>query len=431
MNRFRKIIFLIFISTVNISSLLGQDFSCIKLYKVSFSGSNYDIVYDDDRNKKYIKPHWLDNNLNGSVEDAGDHKYPVCYKYGKKMKIEAGFKIDPPTSSLPSIIQSKLKIKGTCNANGKIFNLEPKSVTISGGEITYPSTETTEVLPESIQFYDPLEISWSISMDGGDTWNEVGKSKNRVYVRLTKWYVSDPILFYTSVHLACSNSIGLTGSDKNTIVNNAYSHFTGKDVKRVDGMSLQYWGPLNVNDNSTPPQDFNFTTWGLLMNKQGRCGSFANFFIDIVNVNNIGIDMAPVYSKPFKIESTEVEKKLLSYMKRKGYDKNDYKFSPYQFLVKNWDLTRADSIAVDVDGVKAQGPYSNPMSNFSDHALVKSNNLYFDPSYGTSPCTPVQWEDISIDGFGVVLVNLKDKSKSFMWYYKVDSKGVLEINFSK
>lgn len=425
MNKIIIILYLIIQSIlVNISTLLGQDFSCIKLYSVSFHG-NYDVIYDDDKSKEYTDPHWLDNNFNGSVGDAGDHKYPVCYKGGQKMKIAAVFKVDPPTN-LPSFFQSKMQIKGVCIGNGTQFQLEAKEVKISGSEIKYSKTNTTENLPEEIQFYDPLVIKWSISIDGGNSWSEISKSENRVYVTLGR--PSPSYLFYSCVHIACSNAKGL--KDKVAVVNSIYSDFKDQDVRKVDsGSPLVYWSRIN------PAPEIGracWETWGLLKWGNGRCGAFANFFKDLLMVHGVSSSTTTIVPDATFINS--MKKKIVKYIERNKsiYGKIDeYEIKEnYLILVKKWNLPRADTIAYKLSGVGAQGN-PEPQAHFTNHAVVKYNNVYYDPSYGQadSPFTEIQWEDSSIDGFGILFVK-KATDEGFIWIEKIDTKSKKETNFN-
>jgi len=73
----------------------------------------------------------------------------------------------------------------------------------------------------------------------------------------------------------------------------------------------------------------------------------------------------------------------------------------------------------------------NINSLFADHALIEFNSKIYDTSYGTGPFNSlVEWEDGSIDAFGVEV----GEYGSFLtgeyhklWIEKLDTKGILEV----
>jgi hypothetical protein len=63
------------------------------------------------------------------------------------------------------------------------------------------------------------------------------------------------------------------------------------------------------------------------------------------------------------------------------------------------------------------------------------NKYYYDPSYGTDKLPAndtgkIQWEDNSIDGFGVIIIN-KITGEEKLWIDKLDTKGKLETIFNE
>jgi hypothetical protein len=71
----------------------------------------------------------------------------------------------------------------------------------------------------------------------------------------------------------------------------------------------------------------------------------------------------------------------------------------------------------------------SPLGAFGDHALVRYDGKYYDPSYGTGPFDSlVEWEDASIDGFGVQFIHSSGNATNFLyWTRKIDTKGTLEV----
>ena len=102
------------------------------------------------------------------------------------------------------------------------------------------------------------------------------------------------------------------------------------------------------------------------------------------------------------------------------------------FYVKNWDLSSANKwAAIDQNDVAAQNN-ANPLAVFNDHAVVLYNGKIYDPSYGTGPFnTLVDWEDASVDGYGVQFINGPHEfSADFLfWIGKQDTKGTPEVKW--
>jgi len=56
----------------------------------------------------------------------------------------------------------------------------------------------------------------------------------------------------------------------------------------------------------------------------------------------------------------------------------------------------------------------DPRSEFENHVIVKYNNKYYDPSYGSSTIanSKNEWENKALDGFGSILL-YNDGTKSY------------------
>ena len=84
----------------------------------------------------------------------------------------------------------------------------------------------------------------------------------------------------------------------------------------------------------------------------------------------------------------------------------------------------------------AQGN-KNALAWFWNHAIVKYNNNYYDPSYGgIIHDTPIKWEDASLQSYGVLFeICNSDLNGSIthegnaLWSERNDPKGSLETIF--
>lgn len=422
----------------------GQsDFSCIKLYSVNFSG-NYDIVKDTDRNFKYEKDHWLDNDLNGVINGTGDHDFPICYKKEKIIKVKAKFKIDQNSNGIPPEFQNSLMMKGECEgqSDGGNIKLEiiPEKVKINSGEIIYSSK--TKELPESIQYYPEFRIAWSISFDQGQNYYKIGMSNNKLYIIL-KAPDSNNKLYQTCVHIACSTSVGKRTESE--VVESVYKYFRGRAVSRADNEPLFYW---KENDPKPAPEEEGFQTWGLLFYRNATCGAWADFFKDILGSQGIESQLVNIYPKqPPKTMpnqkyfplTNEQEKRIDESFKL--YDdkkRKDFTIVKAIFFVKKWKLPEPGHFIndnnVEIRPVPAQGNLV-PRSWFANHAIVRYNNKFYDPSYAqdNSPYVSVHaWEEDNLDGFGVHLYNPKGPNGEVLWRIwmdKVNSPNEETMNY--
>ena len=103
----------------------------------------------------------------------------------------------------------------------------------------------------------------------------------------------------------------------------------------------------------------------------------------------------------------------------------NYDITPI-YYVKNWDLSNANPFSpIDQNGIAGQGN-GNPRADFDNHAIVKYNNTYYDPSYGSSKkASKIEWEDSSIDGYGCY-VSDPITGTFYRWKERLDPKGTLE-----
>jgi hypothetical protein len=72
---------------------------------------------------------------------------------------------------------------------------------------------------------------------------------------------------------------------------------------------------------------------------------------------------------------------------------------------------------------------ADPIGIFGDHALIEYDGEIYDPSYGTGPFAGIlEWEDASIEGFGVQFIKPSLLSVDFkFWTRKLDTKGTQEV----
>jgi hypothetical protein len=178
----------------------------------------------------------------------------------------------------------------------------------------------------------------------------------------------------------------------------------------------------------------------MLINLDGRCGGWAAFFDVIIRLQGIAVceisavDYNSGVLPPNSIMKQESDIKFyfgaeaVNVQTLDGNLKIGGKPERSHFYVKNWNLsisvpdlffvhhfyndlagfstlpiTLLNGALIDdkeLGGILAQGN-SNPRSEFENHAIVKFNGKYYDPSYGSPISSNGNlWEDQSIDAIG-------------------------------
>ena len=355
----------------------------VDLKEVSFSGTKYHTVKKDDGSQDYTAPHWQDNSspLDGDADDAGDKKYPVCFTRNTKMKVTAKWRIEPANPGVT------IKVKGDGPGN---LDFPDTTAAISGNDVTITDVECSNPFANEVDFFDPMSITWSFSMDGGSTWCNAGTSANQTYVTL-----GDPLttVYHTLAHLGCKNADG-----ENTAANctaKIWTEFTDRDVRRVDGVQLTYYASYTCG---------NVTTASLLANGDGQCGSWASLFIDMRKVQ--GIDDTDEYVIFRPIPPSGIPQDYVGFLVKNwtfpGSGSSGHATHPYLNLPDspfigatsyNWMFAEV----TDATGIPGQGN-ANPASFFNNHQVVISGE-YYDPSYGVKHNSLQDIDDNSIDGY--------------------------------
>jgi hypothetical protein len=142
----------------------------IILKAVTFYGGG--TIAKDDGSGLYDGPHW---------QNEPRRRHPYLYSAGQTLGIAKaswllrGAKLDGP-----------FLVRGS--GSGGIKILESKAVakaTEEGVEVmvAHPTTNA-EPFPMKVRYFNPFEICWELSCDGGKSWHDAGTSSNPIYVRL-------------------------------------------------------------------------------------------------------------------------------------------------------------------------------------------------------------------------------------------------------
>ena len=422
--------------------------------EVSFSGSQYQEIQKDDGSGPYDAPHWT---------NSGTDNKPVSYRSGARPKVSAKF--DMTACPPPPNLEVKIVGIGTVNE----FTFPEVTVQLNSPNLfsfEYPATYANENFEnDKVDFWDGnFVINWSVSFDGGITWQDAGMSEHTVYVTygtpiLTPHDPNNPLSyvttpFHTILHLGCVNAQGK--KDENTIVNKMYEEFLNRDVRRADGAGpMKYWGDYTSVVAC-------FTPDCLLLNLVGRCGSWGGLFHDMIKVQgitgshqtNITFNYELLSVADYNLMMSQVNSFFAiesSYVTPAVHNMNGIIGSPAQIYINDWDFQASEHFVVDEQdtngnypislqngneihyreetGKEAQG-YDNPNSTFFNHNNVKYNGQYYDPSYGL-PIQPTanSWEQVALAGIGgwvyyeQVVPGSPSVTYSITWMKEINNSG--------
>jgi hypothetical protein len=409
-----------------------------------------------------------------------DVKKPVGYVSGYKGRVSAKIKL-PTNQCIPPHIWVKGVSTTGYTLKPQHIGL-PVGPVAPGGTISFAPQAFEQEFPVGVvQCFDEFVIKWYYTTDHNVInpvvpnfpvqWTLIGESSNLLLVTHDKpiegvtplatpgfsFTLDEPTTFFlTSLYISCKAADGQ--SNNANIVNNIYTEFQqtvngGLCVKKYNSSSsdcMKYWGGLN------PLGPGCRGIIGLLKYKDANCGEWASFFNDMIKLHGIqGSKVTLVYWGDFVagegslsttdegLFSTDLNSFFGSSMSSVIVDGSPTYTSGY-LIVKNWNLTTADhlfsrnkdyppssppppsfNITVggntmyygEVNGLKAQG-ISNPISIFTNHAIVFYDGKYYDPSYGAPVAySKENWIANSLAGLGAAGYYLSTPTmpKGFIW----------------
>ena len=349
--------------------------------------------------------------------------------------------------------------------------------------LTMFPTDSTNPWANTIKFYttrptgSPFTLDWEISFDDGAHWCNIGQTKHIVYVTL-----GDPVTTLrqeTLFEIGCRNANGASTSDQT--VDGVWNQFSGRKVQRVgigptdpprdspDGMI--YWKP-GANGCVTVAQ--------LLVDGDASCGTWAEFFIDVLKEQGISSASVVTVDAPEPLDAAagypnaraNYDTQFLAGTAHHAYltsnppavwnvgdigleaTSNNGGASNGVFFVNTWVFGGAKFM--DVSTIPSDGPLPQqgdspaqgnrrPRAWFGNHAIVLYSkagvSTYFDPSYGGSPFPDpnrrVKWEDSSLQAYGGLFDVGRwngvgfDFLGTFLWMERADPKGSFECDYSQ
>lgn len=413
--------------------------------ELSYSGAKHFDIKKDDGTETYTAPHWFDQNLNGKATETGDKQLVTAFVAGSTIELAA-----------------KIKISDGANPSGKVMvkadgpgalDLPPTEATIAGTTLTLPATKLGSALEAKVDFYDPMTFTWSVSFDGGATYQSAGSTRNTVYVTL-----KDPIIpaqvFHTVIHLGSKNAKGETTDDG--VVSKVWGDFSDRVVKRVklqdgkvvDDLQMTYWKAPSTTCQSMPSMlaqadgDGSCVAWSELLAKTIRnqgIGGAGVYEIQANTAVNPGADGFLVKNWKFDRHITTGPNGT-SNTTAAGDDfqaiavggagipgdpavtpgpngildtapagddalkDGIFAGAPYPYLLYEGKWAGINAYgdkkgdAANVAGIPGQGN-AEPPQFFFNHFVVKYSGKVYDPSYGAGPfADEISHENAAIDG---------------------------------
>ncbi len=161
----------------------------VKLTEVSFGGTGIHVMkktgsgspgadwendlFGVEGDTIIANPVWVDSNADGTLEE----NEPIAYTRGSKPTItEVKLSISPP---LTSTINAKLKVESVSGA----LKFQVKDVSLMGNSIIVSGVSTTDTVGDAVDNF-VYDLRWSISFDGGASFNEFAASKHTTFVTL-------------------------------------------------------------------------------------------------------------------------------------------------------------------------------------------------------------------------------------------------------
>lgn len=410
------------------------------LQEVHFSGTtntNYIEIRKDDDSDIYYAPHFVKEYPNDcEIGQTGNviAKKPVGYVSGTKARVKAKF---------ISYCSKPYWMRGVGpKINGTDIIFEKQEVTPSNFEVIYNWTDANIDFPAlTVRYFEKFTIKWQISKDGLGNWIDIGESENPLYVThkepATNNTFIPTIKFETLLHIGCKNGNleNIETSIVDKIYNDGFKFSSGgqNKVYRIDGAGpITYW----TGNNCQNPKE-------MLVQLTGACGGWALFFEDILRIQGISNSQVSVVEY-FNgvLDQTNyaaIEADVMNFFGNQAtnvliLDNNDLGngYPPgytAQFFVKNWNvsattkftqnewhnpnllnppvtpveltLTNGNKVKIlEQSGAAGQGN-PDPRSEFENHAIVKYNGKYYDPSYGSAIATSANnWETPALSFFG-------------------------------
>jgi hypothetical protein len=427
---------------VSFGACRGKTLLPVQLSQVTYSGTAQYDVYDDTNANKFSDEHganqWQVANpsASGTAQKQG-WQDPICFSSGGAMKAVVQFTL--PGGALVSASNIRISGSGVSDSgaadDSSGYNFPSTSATVdSTGKIVTSGTMTcSQAFPSSkVSYINPLTVNWEISLDGGNTWSPVKNSTNECFVTLAAPNLRPTVntdgtpggptgqdtnykLFQTVLYYACSDPGATTA---NAAVTNTWSLFSKNNGpgnicawnpadKKYD-RKLYYYGAAR---GFTPPQPISTTALLAATDGDGECYAFGQLFEDALwanGINNNGIKITAISNAAFLV---------------KDFNQSATGSMPAADAPYLWKMTFSavpPEMQPPPNNATAFGTYGDfvnlathhgqntapPLEKvFGNHYIIQYGSAYYDPSYGVTYASANDFENKSVQGYGLGVPN--------------------------
>jgi hypothetical protein len=385
-----------------------------ELYQIAFLG---DQVIRLDNGNAVLKPHWY--------KEAVNVRKPVLYLHGTVIKADVDFSYGGTMEEFKNKTENidatkKIRISAVVKANNGqgIFTSKiiPNEITITDAEkkmIGLRGAAFDVPLPNGINYFKEFKVEWYIHTPDKPSPTLLGITSNTMYV--TTQAPKSNRLRETFFYLGCSNAIGK--STEPDVFAGVWQHFKDHNITNALGEPLIYYGsPLVENINAN----------GLLVTKDGQCGSFVQLVIGTMNAMGFPVsNQSHILLKRIKNvldpENEGFMVKDWTFRNDPPVRKEDIDYTHYNYLVDSIILFAVDAgryiwrnvfddttgvgvisgdevYVIDQAGIAAQNN-QNPVSVFGNHQVLEYNQKYYDVSYGKIFSSISEWATQAVAGF--------------------------------
>lgn len=303
-------------------SLTNPSAPLTRVRAVFFSG-NQPVA--TDAGMPYLGPQWCAGDCEGS--------HPVCYKTGQRVRLGVELEVDRWHPSGPVWVVGRDMLGTEFRGEGWIRN----------NQCVINDLRASRNLPARVRVYEPYEIAWRVSFNGGRSYVRAGITQHRLYVTLDAPRCTP--LHESVLDISCRAAAG--GSNQSDVVWRIWRAFAarteagelrGIHCRQWSGQLLRYW---LTEDQQTVAQ--NHSVEQLLQTGVGTCQAWTELLQQALQAQGVaGVETVCVVPPPGCA----------------GF------------------VMRA--------GLRAQGN-AHPPRYYVNHALVEWDRNFYDPSYGNGP----------------------------------------------
>ncbi len=338
-----------------------------------------------DDGSAYPATHW---------QTQRQEQSPVAFVRNTPVTATATFQVAPADGA------GTVYVKAEGRGGEHSLSFPPQKIAVTGAAVE-ASLTSQQAVPNHVDVFDPLTITWLYGMNEEGPWYEAGASDHQVYVTLDTPIttpkpgvpLSSHPVYHSLIHLGCHSALPVMAGDPEAttpqqVFDRIWAQFAKKQIETVDGTQLTYYQTGVLGPTMTA---------GLLQHRDGTCGAWVTLFLDILRIQSL------TYEQPIKYVYTETVTHSGFFVKewpviRQGA--SIYQLYPYMNIIPDDDEIEASSLKEgftffphyfphqwkyhelnDAIGLEGQGN-NNPYSIFELHQVVFIDGKYYDPSYG-------------------------------------------------